>query len=59
MIKTEVSNSIALQIGLLISKLNPENQKIFKSLLPTLNSKLTLAEDYALDEIVLAICHYI
>ncbi|VVC35530.1 Hypothetical protein CINCED_3A011775 [Cinara cedri] len=59
MIKTEVSSSIALQIGKLISKLDAENYKILKSLLSTLNSKLTLAEDYTLDELVLAISHYI
>lgn len=59
MIKTEVSSSIVLQIGQLLSKLEPENRKVLKSLLPTLNNKLTLAEDYALDELVLAISHYV
>lgn len=58
MIKTEVSSSIALQIGQFISKIEPENRKILKSLVQPLN-KLTLTEDYALDELVLTISHCI
>uniref|UniRef100_A0A2S2R5G1 Nuclear pore complex protein Nup98-Nup96 n=1 Tax=Sipha flava TaxID=143950 RepID=A0A2S2R5G1_9HEMI len=58
MIKTEVSSSIALQIGQLITKIEPENRKILKSLVQPLN-KLTLTEDYALDELVLTISHCI
>ncbi|XP_050438636.1 nuclear pore complex protein Nup98-Nup96-like isoform X2 [Adelges cooleyi] len=51
MIKTEVSSSIAQQIGLVISKLDPSKRKMLKSLVLPLN-KLTLTEDYALDELV-------
>jgi len=58
MIKTEVSSSIAHKIGQLISKLEPENHKVLKSLVLPLN-KLTQTEDYTLDELVLTISQYI
>lgn len=51
MIKTEVSSSIAMQVGQVITKLDPSKNKILKSLLIPLN-KLTLTEDYSLDELV-------
>lgn len=51
MIKTEVSSSIAQQVAQLIPKLNSTNNKVLKTLLIPLG-KLTLAEDYALDELV-------
>jgi nuclear pore complex protein Nup98-Nup96 len=57
MIKTEVSSSIAQKIGQLISKLEPENHKVLKSLVLPLN-KLTQTEDYTLDELVLTISQY-
>ncbi|XP_050535736.1 nuclear pore complex protein Nup98-Nup96 [Daktulosphaira vitifoliae] len=56
MIKTEVSTSIAQQIGHIISKLDLPNRKMLKSLILPLN-KLTLTEDYSLDEIVQTITH--
>lgn len=58
MIKTEVSSSIAQQIGKLMSRLESSNYKLLKSLVLPLH-KLTLAEDYALDEIILTISQYI
>lgn len=55
MIKTELSSSIAQQVGQFISKFEPANLKIV-----VLNlNKLTLTEDYALDELVLTISHNI
>lgn len=50
MIKTELSSSIAHQVGQLISKLEPVNHYIIVQYL----NKLTLTEDYALDELVLS-----
>lgn len=58
MIKTEVSSSIAHQIGQLMLKFESANSKLLKSLVLPLN-KLTLTEDYALDELVLSISKYI
>lgn len=58
MIKTEVSSSIAHQIGQLMLKCEFANSKLLKSLVLPLN-KLTLTEDYALDELVLSISKYI
>lgn len=58
MIKTEVSSSVAQQIGHLISKIEPANRRILKSLVLPLH-KLAQMEDYALDELVLTITHYI
>lgn len=58
MIKTEVSSSIAHKVGKLMSKIAPTDHKILKSLVEPL-TKLTLTEDYALDELVLAISHCI
>lgn len=55
MIKTELSSSIAHQVGQLISKLEPANRTIIVQYL----NKLTLTEDYALDELVLTISHNI
>jgi len=58
MIKTEVSSSITQQIGQLISKLDLEYHKILKCLIQPLN-KLTLTEDYALDELVITLSQHI
>lgn len=58
MIKTEVSSSITKEIGQLISKLDLAHHKILKCLIQPLN-KLTLTEDYALDELVLTLSQHI
>lgn len=58
MIKTEVSSSIAQQIGQFMLKIEPASRKILKSFIQPLNM-LTLTEDYALDELVLTISHSI
>lgn len=58
MIKTEVSSSITQQIGQLISKLDLAHHNILKCLIRPLN-KLTLTEDYALDELVITLSQHI